>query len=109
MDSEIAQLRVTAIYMFLFTLGLIPKRIWRLSVIWSYCQQTVGIPLDRKDNGHRHLFDSMEEFGDFIKAVEARNNGKFPIVDSFWFSFIGRLFIWGAIAIFINRLVAFFK
>ena len=106
-DAEIAQLRIAAIFMFLLTLGLIPKRMWRLSVILSYCRQTVGTPPEGQESGHRQLFDNMEEFEDFIKSVEARNNGEFPIVDNFLFSFLGRLIIWGAIAILVSKLLGF--
>jgi hypothetical protein len=77
---------------------------WRLSVEWWYCKEVFRI---RGDGKTRELFNSMEEFSDFMKAVEVRNGGKFPIVDNFWFSFIGRIAIWGFIIIAVAKLVGF--
>ncbi|MCA2736696.1 tetratricopeptide repeat protein [Microcystis sp. M158S2] len=92
-DSETKILRVLAILIFLIKLGIINKHLWRISVIWLYCKQVIT----RVDGKSRGLFNSMDDFSDFIRSVESRNGGKFPIVDNFWFSFLGRLTIWGLI------------
>ena len=103
-DSEIAQLRMGAIIVFIFTLGLINREQWRLTVLWGYYQQVTP----RIDGKSRALFNTMDEIGGFIKLMEVRNGGKFPIVDNFWFSFLGRLVIWSLIVFVIVKLVGFF-
>jgi tetratricopeptide (TPR) repeat protein len=92
-DSEITILRVLAILIFLIKLGITNKHLWRISVIWLYCKQVIT----RVDGKSRGLFNSMDDFSDFIKTVESRNGDKFPIVDNFWFTLFGRLAIWGLI------------
>jgi hypothetical protein len=49
----------------------------------------------------------MEEFSDFMKTVEAQNGGKFPVVDNFWFSFIGRIVIWSFMVVAVVKLIDF--
>ncbi|MCX5965067.1 MAG: hypothetical protein NT070_18640 [Cyanobacteria bacterium] len=71
-DAEIAQLRVAAIILFIYTLGLISRQKWLLSVKWWYCQETVGV---RRDGKGRNLFYSMDEFAEFMKVVTLRNGG----------------------------------
>jgi len=103
-DSEIAFLRKGAIFLFVINLGLIDKYLWKTAVLYGYSRHVFRL-VDGKTRG---LFNSMDEFSAFIKAIEAKNGGKFPIVDNFWFSFLGRLTIWSLIVFVIVKIVGFF-
>jgi tetratricopeptide (TPR) repeat protein len=103
-DSETALLRTGAIIIFVMRLGIIKRYEWRLTVLWWYYQQVIP----RIDGKSRALFNSVEEISAFIKAIEVHNGGKFPIIDNFWFSFLGRLTIWSLIVFVIVKIIGFF-
>ncbi|MEH2182988.1 hypothetical protein [Nostoc sp.] len=105
-NAEISQIRVVAILIFIFTLGLMPKRIWKLSVDWWYCQSTVG---ERIDGRGRNLFKDFDEYAAFMTRLEAQNGGRFPVVDNFWFTFIGRIVIWFILFIIVKTIIDFIK
>jgi hypothetical protein len=94
-----------AIMNFVTSLGLIPKDRWRFNVQMQYSLQALEVQPDGSTKGP---FNTGKEYLDFINAVVAQNGGRFPIVDNFWFSFIGRIVIWGLITIAITKLLGFF-
>jgi hypothetical protein len=103
-DGEILILRLAAILTFVFTLGMISKTMWRLSLEWWYFQEVVGI---RADGKGRNLFNSIEEFHEFMGFIVTKNGGRFPIVDNSGFIFVCRTLIWGLLFIAISKLVGF--
>jgi hypothetical protein len=90
------QHKLNAIFLFIVTLGLIPKDMWQAWVQLSCCNDAFRV---QADGSTKACFDSLEEYFIFIDSVKAINGDRFPIIDNFWFSFIGRTVIWSLIAI----------
>lgn len=102
-DGEILILRLAAILTFVFALGMISKTRWRMSLEWWYLTETCI----RADGKSRNLFNSMDEFYEFMGFIITKNGGRFPIVDNFGFIFVCRTLIWGLLFIAISKLIGF--
>ena len=102
-DGEILILRLAAILTFVFTLGMISKTRWRMSLEWWYLTET-GI---RADGKGRNLFSSIDEFYEFMGFIVTKNGGRFPIIDNSGFIFVCRTLIWGLLLIAISKLIGF--